>query len=136
MPDHKSIQTLFVMLAIAGLAGCASPGGSAPGEAEPTGDGISIQVTNDISPPSSIVVWAVAETGSRRRLGTVPTNQQRSFNYSPMTQSMQMYLVAESEGPTTGTMGQTPDKRSNLFPVLDVKSVEWTVSRQNVRLVR
>jgi len=134
MRNHKSFQALFVTLAVAGLAGCASPGGSAPAGAEPTGDEISIQVTNDFSPPSRIVVWAVAEGGSRRRLGTVPTNQQRSFNYSPMTQSMQMHLVAESEGPSTGTMGQPTAKRSNTFPVMDVKTVEWTVSRINVRL--
>ena len=97
MRNHKSTQSLFLMLVIAGLAACASPGGNATGGAEPSGDGISIRVANDIMPPTAIIVWAVPETGSRRRLGSVPPNGRRSFSYSPPLQSIRIVLAAGPE---------------------------------------
>jgi len=137
MRNHKSmIMSLFVTLAIAGLAACASTGGGATGGADPSGDSILIWVTNDMSPPSGVEVWAVPEGGARRRLGFVSPNGRRSFSYSPILQSMQVYLVAVPEGPPTGTMGQQGDWRSNAFSVMDIQTVNWSVSRRNVRLER
>jgi len=123
-----------VTLAIAGLAACASSGEGATGGAEPSGDVISIRVTNDMIPPTGIVVWAVPESGSRRRLGPIPPNGRRSFNYSPILRSIQIYLVAVPEGPSSGTMGQQSERQSNTFSVLDVQTVDWSVSQQNVRI--
>jgi hypothetical protein len=136
MLNHKSILSLIVTSAVFGLVACASGGGAGDGAttgAEPTGDEISIQVTNDISPPTGVVVWVVPENSSRRRLGSVPPNGRRSFNYTPMLQSGQIYLLAVPEGPVSGTMQQPSERKSNLFSVLGVRTVGWSVTQLNVR---
>ncbi|MCJ7628964.1 MAG: hypothetical protein MUO50_11335 [Longimicrobiales bacterium] len=132
MRNYRSIQGVIVTLAIVGLAACASSAGGGTDVAEPAGNGISIQVTNDT--PTNIVVWAVPETGTRRRLGPVSPNGRRSFSYSPQLESMEVYLVAVPEGPASGTMGQVAERKSNPFRVLGVQTVTWSVSQQNVRI--
>lgn len=134
MHKHKPIQALFLMLAMAGLAACASSGGSSTSEPEPSGEGISIRVVNDMNPPTTVVVWVVPETGNRGRLGSIPPNGRRSFNYVPLLQSVRVYLTAEPEGPVAGTMGRTGELRSNDFSVVGAKTVDWSVSQRNVRV--
>ena len=137
MITHKSILSLTVALAVFGLAACASGGGAGdggPSAAEPTGNEISIQVTNDISPPTGVVVWVVPENSSRQRLGSVPPNGRRSFNYTPMVQSGQIYLTAVPEGPVSGTMQQPSERKSNTFSVLGVRALSWSVTQMNVRI--
>lgn len=134
MRIHRSIQCFVTILALAGLTACATSGEGMTTDQEPTGDGISIQVRNDLTPPTGIVVWAVPEAGNRRRLGFISPNGRGTFNYSPQLESMQVYLLAVPEGPTAGTMGQMGERRSNLFPVLGVRELSWTVSQPNVRI--
>ena len=134
MRRYKWTLGVLVILAVAGLAACASPGGGGTESVEPTGDGISIRVTNDMVPPMSVVVWAVPETGTRVRLGPLPPNGRRTFNYSPTLRSIPVHLLAVPEGPSTGTRGQARELMSNTFEVLDVKTVTWTVSQRNVRV--
>ncbi len=134
MRIYRPIEGMFIALAIAGITACASSSGGAAGEPEPSGEGISIQVVNDMTPPTTVVVWAIPETGNRRRLGSVPPNGRRSFNYVSMLQTGRVYLTAEPEGPTSGTMGRTGELRSNDFSVVGVKTVEWSVSQRNVRV--
>jgi hypothetical protein len=135
MLDHKPLLSLMMTLAVFGLAACASgAGGGATGGAEPSGDQISIQVTNDISPPTGVVVWVVPENSSRQRLGSVPPNGRRSFNYTPLVQSGQLYLTAVPEGPVSGTMQQPSERKSNTFSVLGVRTLSWSVTQLNVRI--
>jgi hypothetical protein len=134
MGSRKSSKNLLVLLALAGLTACA---GSAPGAtdaAQPSGEGISIRVTNDTNPPTGVFVWVVAETGTRSRLGPIPPNGRRSFNYSPTLESVPVYLLAVREGPASGTMGQASEQQSNTFSVAGVKIVSWSVSERNVRI--
>ena len=131
---YKIIIRICLGLVILAGAACASSGGGSPGGEEEEGEGILIQVRNDVNPPTGIVVWVVPETGNRRRLGFVSPNGQRSFRYSPALESIQIYLLAEPEGPATGTMGQTRSPQSNLFSVLGVQSVSWITSQPNVRI--
>jgi hypothetical protein len=133
---RRSIQIVFLFSALVGLTGCAASGGGQPDAAEPSGDGVSVQVSNDISPPASVVIWAVTENGMRRRLGPVPPNGRRSFNYDPQFRDQLVHLIAVPEGPSTGTMAQATERSSNRFSIVDVKTVSWTVSRQNVQIGR
>ncbi len=129
----KSIQGVVVAMAAAGLFACARAGGGGRESAEASGSGISIQVTNDLIPGTSIVVWVVPEVGNRQRLGPVPPNGRRSFQYSPRLET-EIYLVAVPEGPASGTMGPVSERRSTPFPVTRVQSVTWSVSAMNVRI--
>lgn len=125
---HSRLLTLLSL----GLAACASGAGGGAGEvsaeAEPTGDQISIQVTNDLMPGRTVVVWMIPETGSRRRLGSVPPNGLGSFNYLPGIRSMDYRLVAEKDGGGRET--------STQFALVGVSGVRWNLSDPNVRLVR
>ena len=135
MPSSsRFIQIVFLSSVLAGFTACATSGGGSPGEAEPSGDAISIQVTNDFTPATSILVWVVTENGMRRRLGPVQPNRQRTFNYEPQDRSQRISLLATPEGPTTGTMSQVRERSSIQFNLLGVTTVSWTVSRQNVQI--
>ncbi len=122
---------LLALLSL-GLAACASGAGGraeeVSAEAEPTGDQISVQVTNDIVPGQTVVVWMVPETGSRRRLGSIPPNARGSFNYLPGARSMDHRLVAEGDGRGRET--------SIRFRLVGISGVRWALSDPNVRLVR
>ncbi len=122
---------LLALLSL-GLAACASgaggPAGEVSAEAEPTGDQISVQVTNDVMPGRTVVVWMVPETGSRRRLGSVPPNGRGSFNYLPVARSGEYRLVAEVDGRARETSIQ--------FRLVGVSGVRWNLRDPNVRLVR
>jgi hypothetical protein len=134
MRTFNVLKHALAILAVIGLAACASSGGGGPGSDEPSGDGIAIQVRNDLSPPIGIMVWVVPENASRRRLGFVSPNGSRSFSYEPSDPAQQVRLLAVPEGPTSGTMGRTAERQSNQFSILDVQSVGWTVSQMNVRI--
>jgi hypothetical protein len=134
MQSFRLAKAVLVPLALATLAACASSGEEDAFGETPGGEGLTIQVRNDVIPPSGIVVWAVPETGIRTRLGPVPPNARRSFKYSPPLRAMEIYLVAETEGPISGTMGQARERRSNPFNTLDIQSVIWTVSRPNIQV--
>ncbi len=122
---------LLALLSL-GLAACASGAGGRAGEvsaeAEPTGDQISVQITNDIVPGRTVVVWIVPETGGRRRLGSVPPNGRGSFNYLPGARSMDYRLVAEVDGGGRET--------SYRFALVGVSGVRWELRDPNVKLVR
>ena len=134
MRDSISIPRLSVILITFGLAACAGSGAAPSMGGDTGGEGITIEVRNDVVPPTSVIVWVVPESGNRTRLGPVPPNARRSFNYTPPLQAMQIVLMAETEGPSTGTMSQQRERRSNPFGTLDVQAVSWTLSRPNVQI--
>ncbi len=122
---------LLALLSL-GLAACASGAGGGAGEvsaeAEPTDDQISVQVTNDLVPGRTVVVWMVPETGSRRRLGSISPNARGSFNYLPVARSGEYRLVAEVDGRARETSIQ--------FRLVGVSGVRWNLRDPNVRLER
>jgi hypothetical protein len=113
----------FIMLAACSSAGGGSGGGGAPG-----GSGVAIEVTNDVVPPTTVTVWIVPETGSRRRLGTISPNGVQTFNFNPGIRSMEHHLVAEVSGGS--------DQGSNPFVLEGVQSVRWSVSSVVIRTIR
>lgn len=132
MRKTRLAHSRLIALLSVGLAACASgaggPAGEVSAEAEPASDRISIQVTNDLMPGRTVVVWMVPETGSRRRLGSVPPNGRGSFNYLPGIRSMDYRLVAEKDGGGRET--------SIRFALVGISGVRWQLSDPNVRLVR
>jgi hypothetical protein len=134
--SYGSFRGLLLAAVLVGLAACASSGREATSGTEPGGDGISIRVNNDITPPASVVIWVLTRDGTRHRLGSVPLNGRREFKYAPSSRDIPVQLLAEPEGPATGIMGGTKAQQSNEFSLLDVRSVTWTVSRPEVIIGR
>lgn len=133
MTHARRIRRAFTLAGALVVAACASGGGSTPG-AEPaavqTGGGnqVAFQVRNDIVPPATITVYIAPETGSRRRLGTIPPNGQQTFNFNPGIRSMEHRLVAEVSG------GQ--GTQSNPFTLEGATRVTWGASTQVVNVIR
>lgn len=130
MRNPRLIRNAVVAVAFVALAACSSAGGGGANTAMPSGggDGVAIQVTNDVVPPTSVTVWLVPETGSRRRLGTISPNGQQTFNFNPGMVSMEHRLVAEASG--------AEDRSSNPFVLEGVQSVQWSVSSVVIRTNR
>jgi hypothetical protein len=112
--------TLALVLPLALLAGCggASTEGGA-GEPEP-GSEITVEVRNNTTPPTSLTVWSVTDTGSRRLLGTVPPRQNRSFELVLGRVGRQLQLVAETADGTS-----IPSRP--FIVSRDAVAVEWTL---------
>lgn len=125
---HSRLLALLSLGLVACASGAGGPAGEVSAEAEPAGDQISIQVTNDLMPGRTVVVWMIPETGSRRRLGSVPPNGLGKFNYLPGIRSMDYRLVAEKDGGGRETSVQ--------FALVGISGVRWQLSDPNVRLVR
>lgn len=136
MRNHELTRRLLALVAVGVLVACSSGGGGASASPEPSGERVSIRVSNDLIPPTDVVVWVVPETGSRWRLGSVRSNGQQSFNYAPTMRSALHYLLAVVEGPGSGTMQQAREYRSDSFDLEDVRTITWSASRQVVRLTR
>lgn len=108
------------------VAGCASSGAGGTDEAAGGASGVTVEVNNDLVPPAQITVFIVPETGTRRRLGTVPQGGQRSFSFDPRVPSMQFRLLAEATGGS--------NSQSNPFPLAGASRVQWDVSNPNPRV--
>lgn len=125
----KAVASRCLVAALTlGLAACATAGEGTEAEAEVSGDQISVQVTNDVVPSVTAVLWMVPETGSRRRLGSIPPNGRQTFSYLPTDRSLDHRLVAELAGGGRETTLQ--------FSLVGVSGVRWDMSDRNVRVVR
>ncbi|MGH7574311.1 MAG: hypothetical protein ACREM1_04165 [Longimicrobiales bacterium] len=127
---------LFAVLSISMVA-CASGGSGGGGEpdaaagaagAEAATNEITIEVQNDVVPGAAVVLWIVPETGSRRRLGSIESNDQQSFRYTPTARDMDHHLVAEKSG--------GGEESSNRFSLVGVSGLSWQISSPNVALTR
>jgi len=131
MRDATLIRNAVVTSAFLVLAACSSAStatGAAPAPGGGGGGGVAIQITNDVVPPTTITVWIVPETGSRRRLGTVSPNGRQTFRFNPGIASMDHRLLAQVSG------GQ--NRTSNPFVLNGVTAVQWNVSSDLVRTSR
>jgi hypothetical protein len=124
MAKTRLLRSSFFALASLVITACASGGGGGETQtqapAQPTGNTISIRVTNDIVPPTSITVWMVPEQGSRRRLGTLEPNGQGTYTFSPGIRSMEHRLTAEKTGGGSAS--------TNPFTLEGVTGVRWAAS--------
>lgn len=96
-------------LTLAGLlvAGCSSgretgrvnvdPGVS-PGDTTTVQEeeSVRIEVTNDLTPPTSVVVFVETSTGARTRMGRVQPARTETFRYSPRSETRRIRLLART----------------------------------------
>lgn len=109
--------SMLVLLLAVGAAACSSSSQTGADTTPSAGQGVAFQVTNDLVPPTSITVWLVPETGSRRRLGTLDPNGAQTFTYSPGDRSMDFRLQVEA------TDGRNVS--SQPFTLQGATSVRW-----------
>jgi hypothetical protein len=94
---HHSLAALA--LALAAACAPATTGGSSPEEGSASPDRIFVQVSNTVTPPTPLTVYAAPQGGGNRRLlGTVSPNRTETFRFN-MTLSSGAYLLM---GRTTG----------------------------------
>lgn len=79
-----------VVLLIA-ATGCASAGMGAGGERT-----VAVEVENNLIPPTSLSVFAVPETGTRRLIGVVEPSTTETLRFDPVAAGGQYVFVAES----------------------------------------
>lgn len=73
------------------IAACASTRENAPGSE------VSVRVENNLIPPTTLSVYAVAESGSRQLLGVVRPSQNSTLTFNPSFGG-QFRFVAETTG--------------------------------------
>ncbi|HEX2166665.1 MAG TPA: hypothetical protein VHG09_05445 [Longimicrobiales bacterium] len=98
---------------------CASSGTTADGTETVDPDAVAVTVNNDLIPPSSVTVWIVPESGSRRRLGTLSPNGQETFSFSPTGVGEYRLLAEHLAGGSTV---------SNPFVLSDARTLTWRLS--------
>lgn len=83
-------------------------------------EAVRIEVTNDVTPPTSVVVYVETPTGARTRLGRVQPARTEVFRYTPQTESRRIRLVAETN------RGRVI--RSDDFRLSQAGTVRWDVN--------
>lgn len=127
-PTRRAGPGLVLSLAAILAAGCASGGQGGRVDFDPDAgaadttqvsedESIRIEVTNHISPPSSVVVYVLQNTGARQRLGRVQPGRTGSFEYRPQTEARRIRLLARTN--------QGEIFRSRAFTVSQAGVVRW-----------
>jgi hypothetical protein len=104
------VGVAMALMAATGIGACAS------GHSHKGGGGdqqIIVHLTNDLTPPSDVTVYAVSEGGIRRLLGEVPPNKDRALKIpNDIFPGTSFRIVAERTGgrsvvsqPITATTG-------------------------------
>jgi hypothetical protein len=132
MSGPLRIPRLALALAFAGLlaAGCSSgrdtgrvnvdPGTVSRDTAQVRGEeSVRIEVTNDITPPTSVVVYVETPTGARTRLGRVQPGRTETFRYSPRSQTRRIRLLARTNRDRV--------IRSDEFRLARTGGIRWNV---------
>ncbi len=70
-----------------------SPGDTATVQEE---ESVRIEVTNDLTPPTSVVVFVETSTGARTRMGRVQPARTETFRYSPRSETRRIRLLART----------------------------------------
>lgn len=73
------------------IAACASTRENAPGSE------VSVQVENDLIPPTTLTIYAIPESGARQSLGVVRPSQSQTLTFRPSFEG-QYQFVAETTG--------------------------------------
>ena len=127
-----SLQAAVPAVLLAALfgAGCASGGQSGRVDIDPDApadtlgaregsQAVRVEVSNDVTPPTSIVVYVELGGGARYRLGRVQPGHTDTFEYSPQTETRRIRLLAETN------RGEII--RSDPFAVTRAERIRWSV---------
>ena len=116
----------LLVLALALFGGCASAG-ETDGATSPRA-GITVEVRNNLIPPTGLRIWLVPRTGVRSLLGSVPGRETRVLVGRVVDATGEFRLLAES--------GEDQQIRSRPFTVVDESGpIEWDLTA-NVVIVR
>jgi hypothetical protein len=74
--------------------GCASGGKRSPKDDQAVNHDVAIEVNNNLTLPTVITVYLVAQQGARTPLGDVPGAQTRTFTFRPYSYSDSYRLLA------------------------------------------
>lgn len=110
----------LLALSVSALTACASGGGAATDEALP-GEGVAVQVENNLIPPTSLTIWLVSTTGARELLGTVSPSETKTLAATEARFGGDYRLVAET------TAGRELASRE-FFVGDDTTGVEWDLN--------
>lgn len=126
---HASSLLASVLAALL-AAGCASGGPTGRVDIDPDGPAdtlgtgeesptVRIEVSNDVTPPTSIVVYVELGGGARHRLGRVQPGRTDTFEYSPQSETRRIRLLAQTN------RGEII--RSDPFTVSQAGGIRWSV---------
>lgn len=132
MNGLRRVPGTALSLALAGLlvAGCSSgretgrvnvdPGTVSPDTAaDREEESVRIEVTNDLTPPTSVVVFVETPTGARTRMGRVQPARTETFRYSPRSQTRRIRLLARTN--------RGREIRSDEFRLARAGGIRWNV---------
>jgi len=86
---------------------------------------VTLEVTNNFSPPVQVTVYIQSQSGGRRTLGTVSPSRTIQFPYSPTNASDRFTFIAQ------GTGGK--QLMSNPFTLINVVTASWDMQSNLVR---
>jgi hypothetical protein len=116
-------------VAMLAVTSCAAGSNMDQGEESAgSGDQVSFVIDNDLVPASSVTVYVVPESGGRQRLGSIPGSGRQTFRFRPTARTMQFRIRAEVNGGN--------DVQTESFNLVGISRIEWSTSRQDVRLIR
>lgn len=113
------LRSLLLVAAALALSACATMGG-AGGEGDTT-----VEVRNNLIPPTSLSVYVIPEIGARQLVGLVQPGATRTLRYSPTSRGQVRFRAETTEGreivsnPLTFSAGATVtwDVNANLATV-------------------
>lgn len=114
MPLRRFAALLALLLSTALASACATAG---QGEASAEG-GAMIRVQNNLIPPTSLTVYAVGETGTRRLLGSVSPNSTQTLRFEPGAGGQYRILARTTSG---------QEILSNPVSVRSGEGIRWDV---------
>ena len=122
---RRSMLGVVVAVAVtAGVGACASShkpkagGGDQP---------IYVHLTNDLSPPSDVTVYAVTENGIRRLIGDVPPNKDKTLKIpSDVPPGSRFRLVAERSAISRPVVSQP------VTATTDGLIIDWTLQTNSM----
>jgi hypothetical protein len=94
MPLRRFAALLALLLSTALASACAT---ATQGEASAEG-GAQIRVQNNLIPPTSLTVYAVGETGTRRLLGSVNPNSTQTLRFETSAGGQYRILARTTAG--------------------------------------
>ncbi|MDP9349387.1 MAG: hypothetical protein M3P24_09665 [Gemmatimonadota bacterium] len=114
MPLRRFAALLALLLSTILSSACAP---AAQGEAS-AGDGVLVRVQNNLIPPTSLTVYAVSETGTRRLLGSVNPNVTETLRFEAGAGGQYRILARTTAG---------QEVLSNPVSVRSGEGIRWDV---------
>lgn len=121
---QRVLRVLPFLAFVALVAGCASAGG-AGGAVD--GQGIQIQVNNNLIPSLTVSISASTDGTTPQRLGSLVAGGEQTFTYNPTVSAGTFRLIADRPGPS-GSLVSEPIP----FPESGNATIVWELRTNNI----